>query len=320
MKTSSPCGTACRNCTVPPWAFAICRTSLRPRPCSPLWVLATSASRFSASSRAASIPTPSSVTVQVHRPSSPPTVTEIWHPLGLWTMLLRSRLSSIRHESMASPQLVRRTHRSPPDPPPPGGWAGGRIPAWWPGSSHPPGFRRPPCLRIIPACCRISVGRPSLSSLHRIVLEIPVAEGGHMGAGVGPGQFIGKILLPGHRTALIQKHGPRVMLPHMVGIVSSAVQTPDRSRQGERVHSNQTVFNRTSSRSGPRSISEAPLLFSFWYGHFTDRQGRLRAEFFQPNGPKPSNRSRQGTRSPVQCGVVRGTRGVLFFSTEVSNI
>ena len=105
MQISSPCGTACWNCTVPPWAFTICRTNLRPRPCSPLWVLETSVSWFSASSRTSSIPTPSSATVQVHRPSSAPTVTEIWHPWGLWTMLLRIRLSSIRRRRAVSPSI-----------------------------------------------------------------------------------------------------------------------------------------------------------------------------------------------------------------------
>ena len=106
MQIPNPCGPTCRNRTVPPCAFTICHTSLRPRPCSPPWVLETSASWFSASSRAASIPTPSSVTVQAHRPSSAPTLTEIWQPWGLWTMLLRIRLSSIRRSRAASPSVL----------------------------------------------------------------------------------------------------------------------------------------------------------------------------------------------------------------------
>ena len=80
MQIPNPCGPTCRNRTVPPCAFTICHTSLRPRPCSPPWVLETSASWFSASSRAASIPTPSSVTVQAHRPSSAPTLRRYGSP------------------------------------------------------------------------------------------------------------------------------------------------------------------------------------------------------------------------------------------------
>ena len=49
--------------------------------------------------------------------------------------------------------------------------------------------------------------------LHRVVLKIPAAEGRHLGTGIGPGQLLGKVLLPDHRAALIQKHGPGVMLP-----------------------------------------------------------------------------------------------------------
>ena len=50
------------------------------------------------------IPTPSSATVQRQYPLSSPTESVILHPCGLWVMLLRIRLSSIRCRSPVSPK------------------------------------------------------------------------------------------------------------------------------------------------------------------------------------------------------------------------